>query len=109
MSQGALNKRMKHFSMILNCFWRRWKKEYLLSLKEYHCYSKGVGVKRELCPGDIVVMCDDGSRRGFWRLARIEQLIKRIDGQVQGVGPGLLCQRNFEHNRSSKASSIMLA
>ena len=25
------------------------------------------------------------------------------------VGPGLLCQHNFEHNRSLKALSIMLA
>ena len=72
MSQGALHKRMKHFSMILNHFWRRWKKEYLLSLRECHRYSKGVDVKRALCPGDIVVMRDDGSRRGFWRLARVQ-------------------------------------
>ena len=85
MSQGALNKRMKHFSMILNHFWRRWKKEYLLSLRECHRYSKGASVKRALWPGDIVVMCGDGSRRGFWRLARIDQLIEGIDEQVRGA------------------------
>ena len=85
MSQGALNKRMKHFSMILNHFWRRWKKKYLLSRRECHCYSKGASVKRAFWPGDIVVMRDDGSWRGFWRSARIEQLIEGIDEQVWGA------------------------
>ena len=42
-------------------------------------------MKRVLCPGDIVVMRDDGSWRGFWRLARVEQLIKGTDGQVRGA------------------------
>ena len=42
-------------------------------------------MKRALCPGDIVVMRDDGSQREFWRLARVEQLIEVTDGQVRGA------------------------
>ena len=82
-SQGALNKRIIHFSMILNHFWRKWKKEYLLSLRDCHRYSKEIDVKKKLCSGDIVVMCNDASQRGFWRLARVEKLIHGIDGQVR--------------------------
>ena len=85
MSQSALKKRLKHFRIILNYFWRRWKKEYLLSLRECHHYSKGADVKITLCPEDIVVMRDDGSWVGFCRLARIEQLIEEINGQVWGA------------------------
>ena len=32
-----------------------------------------------------MVMRDDGSQRGFWRLARVEQLIEGSDGQVWGA------------------------
>ena len=71
--------------MILSHFWRRWRKEYLLSLRDCHCYSKGVDVKKKLSPGYVVIMYDNSSQRGFWRLARIEKLMEGVDGQARGA------------------------
>ena len=61
MSQGTLNKRMKHFSMILNHFWRR------TSIVTQRL-PQGVDVKKELCPGDVVVsvMTAAGEDFGGW-------------------------------------------
>jgi len=32
-----------------------------------------------------VVLYDDSSRRGFWKLAKVEMLIRGADGQVRGA------------------------
>ena len=32
-----------------------------------------------------MVMHDDSSRRGFWRLARVEKLVEGVYGQVRGA------------------------
>ena len=98
MSQGTLNKKMKHFNMILNHFWRRWRKEYLLSLRDYHRYSKGIDIKKELSPGDVVVMYDDSHQRGFWRLARVQKLVKGVDGQVIGA---VICVQSKGEKRAT--------
>ena len=84
-SHSSLNRKMKHFQMILDHFWMRWRKEYLLSLRDCHRYSKGTVVKKELHPGDVVVMYDDSHHRGFWRLARVQKLMTGVDGQTRGA------------------------
>ena len=56
-----------------------------MSLRDCHRYGKGGDVKEELCPGDVVVLYDDSSRRGFWKLDKVETLIKGVDGQVRGA------------------------
>jgi len=75
---------MEHFHKVLDHFWKRWQREYRLSLRDCHRYSKGGNVKKELCPGDIVVLYDN-SRRGFWKLAKVDTLIMGVDVQVRGA------------------------
>ena len=36
-----LNKRLKYFRTILDRFWKRWRDEYLLELRDSHRYSSG--------------------------------------------------------------------
>jgi len=84
-TQDVLSRRMEHFHKVLDHFWKRWQREYLLSLRDCHRYSKGGNVKKELCPGDVVVLYDDSSRRGFWKLAKVETLIWGVDEQVSGA------------------------
>ena len=78
-----LNKRMRHLNVVLNQFWKRWQREYLLELREAHQYSSG---NSDACSavsiGDIVLVHDD-KPRGFWRLARIENVITGRDGQIR--------------------------
>ena len=76
---------MQYFHTVLDHFWKRWRREYLLSLRDCHRYSKGNDVKEELCIGDVVVLYDESSRRGFWKLAKVDALIKGADEQVRGA------------------------
>ena len=76
---------MKYLSRVLSHFWRRWRNEYLLSLRDCHRYYKGGEVARELAQGDIMLLRDDSKPRGFWSLVRIENLIRGADGLVRGA------------------------
>ena len=74
----VLTRRMKFLHRILDRFWRRWREEYLLELRNQHSlYVKKTG--REIAVGDVVVVHSDSERRGFWRLGLVEQLIKGND------------------------------
>ena len=80
-----LNKRMRHLNVVLNQFWKRWQREYLLELREAHRYSSGNSdASSAVSIGDIVLVHDD-KPRGFWRLARIENVITGRDGQIRGA------------------------
>ena len=65
---------------------RRWQREYLVELREFH-HPKGKNVT--LPPvriNDVVILHDQGtSQRAFWKLARITDLIKGRDGKVRGA------------------------
>ena len=55
----------------LTLFWQRWKRAYLLELREQHRRSRKnvVGDGKVEAVGDIIVICDQGLLRGFGRLA----------------------------------------
>ena len=69
-NQNTLTKRIVYLSHVLDHFWRRWKKDYLLELRNSH--------------GDIVIIQETDQPREFWRLAKIEDLITGSDGQARG-------------------------
>jgi len=84
-SKDGLHRRLQYFHTVLDHFWKRWRQEYLLSLRDCHRYSKGNDVKRKLAVGDVVVLYEEGTRRGFWKLAKVETLIWGSDDQVRGA------------------------
>ena len=62
----------------------RWKKDYLLNLREY----KVVKLKGQGCcvkVGDIVLLKDDNVRRVFWKLAKVIELLKGKDDLVRAA------------------------
>ena len=77
--------RAAHLTRTLEKFWKRWKREYLLELGEFHRTRQQGGATHPLQPGDIVTVYAEGHPRGMWRLGRIEELIPGSDGRVQGV------------------------
>ena len=82
----ALNRRMDYLNTTLNHFWKRWKTEYLLELRESHRYGKRVDSSgSNLSEDDVVLMHSDSKLRGFWKLAKIYRLIKGHDGLVRGA------------------------
>ena len=81
---NQLNRRSRHLNLILNQFWRRWKNEYLLELREAHRHHKGIDAA-PVEVGDVVVVHNDSQPRGFWKLARVERTIKGRDGKIRGA------------------------
>ena len=84
-SHETITKRMKHLSKVLSHFWRRWRDEYLLSLRDCHRYNQGSEIAREVSQGDVMLMREDGKPRGFWNLIRVERPIRGADGTVRGA------------------------
>ena len=79
-------KRSRYLADRIQHFRRRWQREYLVELREFH-RPKGKNVT--LPPvriNDVVILHDQGtSQRAFWKLARITDLIKGRDGKVRGA------------------------
>ena len=84
MTPAQLSRRMRHLNRVLNQFWRRWKEEYLLELRDVHHCNERNSDTTPISVGDIVVVHDD-KPRGFWKLARVEEVITGKDGRVRGA------------------------
>lgn len=68
----------KRQGQLIQHFQSRWRREYLTSLREYHCRSGGSN-KQVIKVGDIVIIHDD-TPRAEWKLAIVERLIIGCDG-----------------------------
>eukprot|EP00794_Sanderia_malayensis_P012189 gene12189-biopygen9725 len=80
---NSLNKRFLYLSRKLDHFWNRWRKEYLIDLREAHRVSdKGPAVISE---GDVVLVHEEKVKRGMWKMAVVEKLIFGKDNQVRGA------------------------
>ena len=83
----SLTKRMRYLNLTLDHFWKRWETEYLLELRECHRYNRtGSGKDDEpISVGDIVSVHDENRPRGFWRLARVEMILRGADNRVRSA------------------------
>ena len=83
----SVQKRVRHLANVLNHFWRRWTKEYLLELREAHRQrrQRADAPTADVKPGDIVLIHDQEHPRGFWKMGQVESLIVGRDGRVRGA------------------------
>ena len=81
---AKLDKRMRYLNNVLNQFWKRWKEEYLLELRDTHHCNKPNSAAIHISVGDVVVVYDE-KPRGYWKLARVEEVIPGRDGQIRGA------------------------
>ena len=79
---ASLQTRVVQHAQVLQHFQRRWKREYLTSLRELH---RTTG-RNEQCikVGDIVLVHDD-IPRAKWKMAVVEQLIQGKDGYTRAA------------------------
>ena len=75
-------KKWRHGQALTDHFWRRWQREYLPSLMER---KKWLLDERDFQVGDVVLLVDDTSPRGFWPLARVTHVFPSTDGTVRSV------------------------
>ncbi len=79
-----LMNRFKYLSRKLFHFLKRWKHEYLINLGEHHNQKKN-SVQPDISVGDIVLIQDEGKKRGLWKMGLVENLITGKDGVVRGA------------------------
>jgi hypothetical protein len=86
-TKDNLLKLWKKGQRLLDIFWKTWKDEYLLSLRErYQNTFKNHPGQMQFKPkiGDIVLVKDDTSR-GNWKFGKITQLIKSRDDECRSA------------------------
>ena len=69
-SPENLTRRATHLAKTLERFWKRWKREYLLELREHHRSQAGKGIAYSVEKGKVVTVYDEGHQRGLWRLGK---------------------------------------
>ena len=80
-----LEKRARYLHTLLGHFWKRWTKEYLLNLREYH-HSREVNREQgHIQVGDVVIVKEDNVPRGRWKVAVVEHLIVNKDEEIRGA------------------------
>ena len=80
----TLSKRARYHRKLLENFSQQWRKDYLLSLMEAY-KSKQVTQQPALAVGDIVILKDYQTKRAFWKLCRILEVIPGKDGNVRAA------------------------
>ena len=79
----SLTKRAKHQRKVLDQFTRRWKTDYLLSLRENRAVNRTESEPIKI--DDVVLLKDDNTPRIFWKFAVVQELIKGKDGHVRSA------------------------
>ena len=72
----------------LDLFWKVWREEYLLSLREnLPIVYKGLRSKHMKVPKkrDIVLVKDDNMVRSSWKLGKIQHLQTGLDGEIRST------------------------
>ena len=84
---NVLSRLMQHLTAILDHFWQRWKREYLTELRESHrfAHKETATNPKPVSIGDIVLIHDEDHPRIFWKMGKIEDLVKGADGVVRGA------------------------
>ncbi|KAL3108965.1 hypothetical protein niasHT_015992 [Heterodera trifolii] len=81
--KGELQQLMRVAIKRIDRFWNQWKSEYLLSLRERDRTNKGGGdLPNE---GDIVLIEEAEDPRSFWKMGRVEKLLRGRDGLVRSA------------------------
>lgn len=79
-----LNHRMRYLNRTIDTFWKRWRREYLLELRDTHRYHRSSG-SPQFSEGDIVVIYDEKQPRSRWSLGKIERVIVGVDGEKRAA------------------------
>ena len=78
--------------------WKRWTKEYIFSLREFHRVNQKVVQPPR--SEQLVIVVDNSVRKSHWQLRKVTKHIKGKDGVVRAVKIQVMSQRKpFEIER----------
>ena len=83
-NENSCSERFRYLTVKLVHFWKRWRNEYLVNLREFH-RAKAGHVAREVQTGDVVTVYEENKKRGEWKMAVVESLIRGKDNVVRGA------------------------
>lgn len=76
-----INRRWRYRRSLVNAFWNRWQREYLLQLRSAHLiFSRQ---DNSLTVGDIVIVHEDHAKPHMWKTGRVVEVFKGRDGAVR--------------------------
>ena len=75
----------KKLESLINHFWERWKKEYVVNLREHQKIMSPNENRCKIELNDVVIVEEELVPRSAWRLGKVEGLIKGDDGQIRGA------------------------
>ena len=81
----TLTKGWKNHQRLLNQFVLQWRKDYLMNLRECHALKCNKNSRSPVEVGQVVILKDDTTKRLFWKVAIVEELLKGRDGNVRSV------------------------
>lgn len=76
-------KRVRYIDTIVSHYWERWRKEYVVSLRNWKNYKRSNASIPEV--DDVVLIWEEHVSRQNWLLGRIIELIPSRDGVVRGA------------------------
>ena len=101
-SVTKLKKKIRRLNALNNQFWKIWKKEYLLALRERSKLHRKCKSTTDSLPfvNEVVIVSDDGPRT-HWRLGKILRLNKSHDGEIRSAivksSSGRVINRSITH------------
>ena len=102
-SATSLIEYWKKWQKHLNTFWKSWRDEYLLSLREITLLEHRqprLHSKKEPSEGSIIIVKDDNIPRSNWRIGKILRLIASRDSKIRSAEiqlPGNVMTRPLNH------------
>ena len=72
----------KHVDEVINCFWKKWTRDFFPTLIVRAKWHVG---KRNVQPGDVVLVKDSNAVRGKWKLAQVMTAVPGSDNKVRNV------------------------
>ena len=69
----------------MNDFWGRWKKLYLVNLREYQKIKHSNKHQQIVNVKDIVIVQEEKMSQSAWKVGIVKEVIKGTDGNIWGV------------------------
>ena len=100
-----MTRRSRCTKQVVDSFWQRWQKEYLLSLRESHWMSSQEEAK--VHAGDVVCVKEDGIKRRRWQIGRVTEIIRGSDGVVRGAKLQVVSEKNKKRQTISRPLQLL--
>ena len=80
----VVTNRARYLKRTIGQFWQRWRKEYLVGLRERHCYLRRKSHAPRIAIGDVVIIHDD-LPRAMWKLGIVQELLVGADNEIRAA------------------------